>query len=145
MLGDAGRLEDMRHEIDQTRAWGPTTISRSGIQDLLRARDAFDLMGAPGWRERAEDGLRARGQRWSSSGRVVQSALSAREIEIVRCVRGGLTNAGVAQHLVLSENTIAQPLTRIYTKLGVANRRHAQRAFERLVVAAASSEFPSAK
>lgn len=79
-----------------------------------------------------------------SARRSQERALGAREIEIMRCERGGLTNAGVAQHLVLSENTIAQHLTRIYTKLGVANRRHAQRAFERLVVVAANSEFPSA-
>ena len=95
--------------------------------DLRVARAAFDSMGAMGWRERVEDELRARGHRWAA-GPLAGGVLSAREVEVVRELAAGRSNAEIAVRLVLSENTVARHLTRIYRKLGAAGRAEAVRA-----------------
>ncbi len=48
--------------------------------------------------------------------------LSGREMEVVRCVAMGLRNKEVADKLGVSEATIKNHLTSIYTKLGVGDR-----------------------
>ena len=53
--------------------------------------------------------------------------LSLREIEVLRLVANGLTNAQVAEHLFLSPRTVNGHLTAIYTKLGVPSRAGAIR------------------
>ncbi len=92
---------------------------------LLDARTRFEQMGATGWQERAEDLLRHRRRRWSR-GRSDQTVggigLSEREAEVLRELRSGRSNAQIAQRMVLSENTVARHLTRIYRKLGVTGR-----------------------
>lgn len=48
--------------------------------------------------------------------------LSAREIDVVRCVSEGLTNREIAQRLKLTEHTVKNYLFRIFDKLGVSSR-----------------------
>jgi DNA-binding NarL/FixJ family response regulator len=55
------------------------------------------------------------------------AGLSAREVEVLRLVAEGLTNAQVAERLYLSSHTINSHLTMIYNKLGVASRSAAIR------------------
>jgi DNA-binding CsgD family transcriptional regulator len=55
------------------------------------------------------------------------AGLSAREVEVLRLVAAGLTNAQVAERLFLSPHTINSHLTTIYNKLGVASRSAAIR------------------
>lgn len=50
------------------------------------------------------------------------SVLSAREIDVVRCVSEGLTNREIAQRLKLTEHTVKNYLFRIFDKLGVSSR-----------------------
>jgi DNA-binding NarL/FixJ family response regulator len=50
------------------------------------------------------------------------SLLSAREIDVVRCVSEGLTNREIAQRLKLTEHTVKNYLFRIFDKLGVSSR-----------------------
>ncbi|MBZ5679789.1 MAG: response regulator transcription factor [Acidobacteriia bacterium] len=50
------------------------------------------------------------------------SLLSAREIDVVRCVAEGLTNREIAQRLKLTEHTVKNYLFRIFDKLGVSSR-----------------------
>ena len=50
------------------------------------------------------------------------SGLTAREVEVLRLVAKGLTNAEIAQTLVLSEKTVAHHLTHIFNKANVDNR-----------------------
>ncbi|GAB4445440.1 MAG: hypothetical protein OHK0015_47730 [Chloroflexi bacterium OHK40] len=53
--------------------------------------------------------------------------LTAREVEVLRLVARGLTDAQVADELVLSRRTVSTHLTSIYSKLGISSRSAATR------------------
>jgi DNA-binding CsgD family transcriptional regulator len=53
--------------------------------------------------------------------------LTAREVEVLRLVAQGLTDAQVAEHLVISRRTVNWHLTSIYSKLQVSSRSAATR------------------
>jgi DNA-binding CsgD family transcriptional regulator len=55
------------------------------------------------------------------------AGLSAREVEVLRLVAEGLTNAQIAQRLFLSPRTVDQHLRAIFNKLGVSTRAAAAR------------------
>ena len=55
------------------------------------------------------------------------ASLTPREIEVVRLVAQGLTNAQVARELVVTSRTVNAHLTAIYAKLGVTSRSGAIR------------------
>jgi DNA-binding NarL/FixJ family response regulator len=50
------------------------------------------------------------------------TGLSAREVEVLRLVAAGLTNAAVAKRLFLSPRTVGWHLGSIYRKLGLHSR-----------------------
>ena len=53
---------------------------------------------------------------------VVITALSEREMEIVRLAASGLSNCEVGQRLSLSASTVKNHLVRVYEKLGISTR-----------------------
>jgi DNA-binding CsgD family transcriptional regulator len=53
--------------------------------------------------------------------------LTAREMEVLRLVAQGITNAQIAERLVISPRTVNFHLTSIYSKLGVSSRAAATR------------------
>ena len=55
------------------------------------------------------------------------AGLSAREVEVLRLVASGLTNAEVAKELFLSSRTVDWHLSSIYRKLGFHSRTEATR------------------
>jgi DNA-binding CsgD family transcriptional regulator/tetratricopeptide (TPR) repeat protein len=55
------------------------------------------------------------------------AGLTAREVEVLRLVAQGLTDAQVAEQLVISRRTVNWYLTSIYSKLGVPSRSAATR------------------
>ncbi len=48
--------------------------------------------------------------------------LTARELDVLRCLAYGLNNRSIATQLVVAEKTVEYRLTRIYAKLGVITR-----------------------
>jgi DNA-binding NarL/FixJ family response regulator len=68
------------------------------------------------------DALAARLERIKSSGAPHPAGLTAREVEVLRLVAAGLSNAAVAERLSLSPRTVNAHLTTIYGKLGVTRR-----------------------
>jgi predicted ATPase/DNA-binding CsgD family transcriptional regulator len=62
-----------------------------------------------------------------ASGAALPAGLTSREIEVLRLVAQGLTDAQVAERLILSRRTVSTHLTSIYSKLQVASRSAATR------------------
>jgi DNA-binding NarL/FixJ family response regulator len=56
------------------------------------------------------------------------AGLTSREIDVLHLVADGLTNAEIAERLVLSERTVHAHLRSIFDKLGVSSRTAAARA-----------------
>jgi DNA-binding NarL/FixJ family response regulator len=52
-------------------------------------------------------------------------ALSAREQEVLRHLRGGLSNAAIAERMRVTESTVRTYIGRLYDKLGVRSRTEA--------------------
>ncbi|MFF0267661.1 AAA family ATPase [Kribbella sp. NPDC004536] len=93
-------------------------------RDPLRAaRTAFDALGAKPWALRADQELRATGERgWqpTASGR---EQLSPQEAQIAELAAQGLSNREIGQRLFLSHRTIGSHLYRLFPKLGVTSRQ----------------------
>ncbi|MEO5951363.1 MAG: tetratricopeptide repeat protein [Chloroflexia bacterium] len=71
----------------------------------------------------------------SAQSRTNPSGLTVREMEVLKLVAGGLTNAEAAERLIVSPYTVNMHLRSIYHKLGVSNRNAATRyAVERHIV-----------
>ncbi len=60
---------------------------------------------------------------------VERPVLSHRENQVLTLVRGGLTNAEIAERLFLAESTIKSHLSSIFTKFGVRSRKEVAAAF----------------
>jgi DNA-binding CsgD family transcriptional regulator len=93
-------------------------------RDPLRAaRTAFEAVGARPWALRADQELRATGERgWqpTSSGR---EQLSPQEAQIAELAAHGLSNREIGQRLFLSHRTVGSHLYRIFPKLGITSRQ----------------------
>ena len=55
----------------------------------------------------------------------VTESLSERELEVLRLLANGLTNTEIAQRLFLSEGTVRNYVSSIFTKLDVTDRTQA--------------------
>jgi predicted ATPase/DNA-binding CsgD family transcriptional regulator len=90
-------------------AWGPQTMS----VPMLTSLSSPPPMKAPSY----------------------PAGLTAREVEVLRLVAQGLTNAQIAERLVVSPHTVHAHIRSIHSKLGVTSRSAATRfAFEQKLV-----------
>ncbi len=90
---------------------------RMAADELQRAIEVFDRVGAEGWamrarQEHARIGLRP----------VAPDALTSTEATVARLAASGLTNRQVADALVMSPKSIDGVLTRVYQKLAIHSR-----------------------
>jgi ATP/maltotriose-dependent transcriptional regulator MalT len=90
------------------------------------ARVIFTRLGAKPALERI-DALAGELAGSSSPALAYPNGLTGREVEVLRLVAAGLTNAQVAERLFVSRRTVDQHLRSIYTKLGVSSRAAATR------------------
>jgi DNA-binding CsgD family transcriptional regulator len=98
-----------------------TTLAVPALQESL---DVFERLGAQRYARRARRLLYKLGTRPRSTLRPHASAplLSPRELEIVQLVAEDLTNAEIAERLIISPRTVTTHLDRIYTRLGINSR-----------------------
>jgi class 3 adenylate cyclase/DNA-binding CsgD family transcriptional regulator/tetratricopeptide (TPR) repeat protein len=94
------------------------------VESVRQALSAFDALGAARYADRARRALRGLGVRVPSArtGRDTDQRLSRREMEVARLVAEGLTNAEIADRLVLSVRTVESHLDHIYGRLAISSR-----------------------
>jgi pimeloyl-ACP methyl ester carboxylesterase/DNA-binding CsgD family transcriptional regulator len=63
--------------------------------------------------------------RWDSQRDDRPGVLSAREVEVLRLLAAGKSNAQIAEELVISQNTVIRHVSNIFAKIGAANRAEA--------------------
>jgi DNA-binding NarL/FixJ family response regulator len=94
-------------------------------RDQARAAlTTFRELGASRAMDAAAAVLRELGESHGRRPRTV-GELTARETEVLGLVALGMSNAGIARSLVISEKTAGHHVSRILTKLGVRNRAEA--------------------
>jgi ATP/maltotriose-dependent transcriptional regulator MalT len=94
------------------------------IEEARNAQAAFRELGAARALDAAAAVLRELGT-GSAPRERVQGELSAREREVLALLEQGMSNARIAQTLVISEKTAGHHVSRILAKLGVRNRTEA--------------------
>src|SRR5436305_776278 len=99
------------------RASTPHADGRAGEAGGGAAESVRSAIGS--WSERVD---KAEYARIAATGRARYPAgLTRREVEVLRLIATGLTDAAVAERLVLSAQTVHVHLRSIYSKLGVGN------------------------
>jgi DNA-binding CsgD family transcriptional regulator/tetratricopeptide (TPR) repeat protein len=105
----------------------------SGNERMLRsALEAIDGVDAPAAARRIRSRLRALGARGIPRGprpstRTNLGGLTPRQVEVLRLVSEGLTNADIAAELVISRRTVDHHVSAVLARLGAANRVEAAR------------------
>jgi DNA-binding CsgD family transcriptional regulator len=89
---------------------------RAARESMQAALDLFEQSGAPLWAQRARAELERLGQRRPGD------ELTATEARVATLVAEGCSNKQVARTLFISPKTVETNLSRVYRKLGVANR-----------------------
>jgi DNA-binding CsgD family transcriptional regulator len=107
----------------------------------LRALGMLDQLGAVGLSRRVRRQLRDEGATGVPRGPVTRtrgnpSGLTDRQLAVLALVAEGLTNAEIADRLVLSRRTVDTHVAAVLAKLGVTSRRGASEAFRALADAA---------
>jgi DNA-binding NarL/FixJ family response regulator len=141
--GAAQDWTDLRapYETAQVRALLGMAHRASGDEDtaaieLDAASHAFTALGAEPDRRRVEALLRPPDPRGGS-------ALTPREVEVLRLVATGGTNRAVAQRLRISEKTVARHLSNIFTKLDLSSRAAATAyAYQHGLISASTANDP---
>ena len=105
--------------------------------DLLEALAILDRIGAVPLARRVRADLRDRGVRSiprgpSSPTRRNPEGLTDRQVDVLRLLAEGLTNAEIAERLVVSVRTVDSHVAAVLAKLGVTSRREAVRAADEL-------------
>jgi DNA-binding NarL/FixJ family response regulator len=67
----------------------------------------------------------ALGEERSQGENTLPSSLSAREVDVLRLLMGGLSNQQIARNLLISTSTVKKHVRRIISKLGVSDRTQA--------------------
>lgn len=115
------------YDVAQVRVFEAECAVRDGDRDRARAalataRDICERLGAVPLLERVDAAARRGGL---SAGRASPDGLTARESEVLALLAEGLTNAQIAETLVMSAKTASVHVSHVIAKLGVANRTEA--------------------
>ena len=112
----------------------------TGLTELVRTGlDILDGLGADVTAAWFRQDLRRRGvttipQRRRHSTAANAAGLTARQVDVLKLLGDGLTNAELAQQLFISPKTADHHVSAILSKLGVSSRREAVRAGRELQI-----------
>jgi DNA-binding NarL/FixJ family response regulator len=128
-----GRHEEAAAELDRLDYpyEAALALAHSGDEALMRqAISRLDTLGVPAAAAAVRRDMRARGLRGVPQGprtetRAHPAGLTPREVEVLGFLGSGLSNAEVAQRLVLSVKTVDHHVSAILGKLGVKSRQQA--------------------
>jgi DNA-binding NarL/FixJ family response regulator len=95
---------------------------------LHAAHDMFTRMGMEAYAQRAAGELVATGETARRRTGETSDQLTARETQIARLARDGLSNPEIAARLFLSPRTVEYHMHKIFTKLDISSRHQLQRA-----------------
>ena len=147
LVADDGRAESLyREAIDRFQvASAPLHIARAQLvygewlrrqkrrtdarDQLADAYNAFLVMGAGAFAERARNELAAAGQTLGKRKPDTSHHLTPQEERIARLAATGDTNAEIAEKMFLSSATVEYHLRKVYRKLGITSRRHLRNVF----------------
>ena len=124
-----GRFSRARLRVDLARAhllygeWLRRQRRRRDARDQLgRAYEIFDSIGAAAFADRARIELRAVGGHARQQTIETPDALTAQEALIARLAGDGASNPEIAAQLFISPATVAYHLRKVFTKLGISSR-----------------------
>ena len=146
----AARLLETRATIDVMALLGkvrtPTLVLHSRDDDVIPISEGHILAaGIPGaqfieldsknhvlleselaWERFCDEVLEFLGRKGSTRGEdAAFASLSPREREVLALITEGLCNAQIAEHLMISENTVRNHVSNLFDKLGVWTRAQA--------------------
>ena len=123
------RFGRTRLRVDLARAhllygeWLRRERRRRDARDQLgRAYEIFDSVGAAAFAERARIELRATGGHARQQTTETPDTLTAQEALIARLAGEGASNPEIAAQLFISPATVAYHLRKVFTKLGISSR-----------------------
>jgi DNA-binding CsgD family transcriptional regulator/pimeloyl-ACP methyl ester carboxylesterase len=128
-----GYLRNLRVPTLLLRVRGYTTLTQEAAAELAAAISDSRLVVTDGFMNRidAEQGLRAIDAfladlpEPTAEAGIAADGLSHREIEVLRLLAAGKSNAQIADELVISQNTVIRHVSNIFAKIGAANRAEA--------------------
>ena len=135
--GDWRRAADLWHEAGAPYHEAAALAESPDEADLLDALAILDRLGAVPLARRIRAELRGRGVRSvprgpSSLTRRNPEGLTDRQVGVLELLAEGLTNAEIAEKLVVSVRTVDSHVAAVLTKLGVQTRQDAVRAAREL-------------
>jgi DNA-binding NarL/FixJ family response regulator len=98
---------------------------RRQLVDAVRAAARGETVLAPPVAARLVSRMRAPGAGVGGGARGLAEALTPREVEVLRAVSRGLSNAEIGRELFIGEATVKTHLLRAFAKLGVDDRTRA--------------------
>jgi NarL family two-component system response regulator LiaR len=96
-------------------------VSTADLADAVRKAARGEAVMHPNVAARVMQELRERSQ----PGALTPSMLSERELEVLRNIAAGYSNAEIAERLVISEHTVKRHVSNILSKLHLADRTQA--------------------